>query len=117
MAHWHDVLPSGRVLDVKYEDTVADLEGVARRIVSHCGLPWDERCLDFHRTERVVRTSSATQVRRPIYATSVDRWKVYETMLGPLIAELHSHARAAGDENAKPPADMVNKFLTTAAAQ
>jgi tetratricopeptide (TPR) repeat protein len=88
MAHWHQVLPPGRILDVAYEDTVADLEGVARRIVAHCGLPWDARCLDFHSTERIVRTASAAQVRRPIYASSVGRRHAYQSMLEPLLAEL-----------------------------
>jgi hypothetical protein len=88
MAHWHSVLPPGRILDVNYEDTVADVEGVARRIVAHCGLPWDQRCLDFHRTERAVRTASAAQVRSPIYASSIGRWRAYQSFLGPLLAEL-----------------------------
>jgi len=88
MAHWHQVLPPGRILDVAYEDIVADLEGEARRIMAHCGLPWDARCLDFHSTERVVRTASAAQVRRPIYASSVGRRRAYQSMLGPLLAEL-----------------------------
>jgi tetratricopeptide (TPR) repeat protein len=88
MAHWHQVLPPGRILDVAYEDIVADLEGVARRIVAHCGLPWDARCLEFHSTERIVRTASAAQVRRPIYASSVGRRRAYQSMLGPLLAEL-----------------------------
>jgi hypothetical protein len=88
MAHWHRVLPPGRILDVNYEDTVADVEGVTRRILSHCGLPWDERCLDFHRTERAVRTSSATQVRKPIYTGSVGRRHVYGPLLEPLLEEL-----------------------------
>jgi hypothetical protein len=56
------VLPRPRIIDVGYEDLVGDLEGVARRIIAHCGLPWDSRCLEFHRTERPVRTASATQV-------------------------------------------------------
>jgi tetratricopeptide (TPR) repeat protein len=88
MAHWHRVLPTGRILDVSYEETVADLEGAARRILGYCGLPWDPRCLDFHLTERVVRTASATQVRRPIYTGSIGRWRAYEPSLGPLLAEL-----------------------------
>jgi Flp pilus assembly protein TadD len=92
MAHWHDVLPPGRIIDVHYEDLVADLEGVARRIVSHCGLAWDVRCLDFGRTERPVRTASATQVRKPIYKDSVGRWRKYEAFLGPLLAELEPSA-------------------------
>ena len=72
MAHWHQVLRPGRILDVVYEDIVADLEGEARRIVAHCGLPWDARCLDFHSTERIVRTASAAQVRRPILSARLD---------------------------------------------
>jgi tetratricopeptide (TPR) repeat protein len=92
MAHWHRVLPAARILDVSYEETVADLEGAARRILSHCGLPWDPRCLDFHLTERVVRTASATQVRQPIYRSSIGRWHAYEPWLGPLLAELQQSA-------------------------
>jgi tetratricopeptide (TPR) repeat protein len=88
MAHWHQVLPPGRILDVAYEDIVADLEGMARRIVAHCCLPWDARCLEFHSTDRIVRTASAAQVRRPIYASSVGRRRAYQSMLEPLLAEL-----------------------------
>lgn len=92
MAHWHDVLPPGRIMDVQYEELIADLDGVARRIVSHCGLQWDARCLDFHRTERPVRTASAAQVRKPIYKDSVGRWRKFEPFLGPLLAELERSA-------------------------
>jgi tetratricopeptide (TPR) repeat protein len=88
MAHWRRVLPAGRILDVKYEGVVADLEGQARRIIAHCGLPWDERCLSFHKTERPVRTASASQVRQPIYSTAVGRWRVYEEHIGPLLKSL-----------------------------
>ncbi len=88
MEHWHRVLPAGRILDVRYEDVVADLEGQARRIVAHCGLDWDPRCLAFHETERPVRTASATQVRQPIYNSSIGRWRVHKPSLGPLLAEL-----------------------------
>jgi cytochrome c-type biogenesis protein CcmH/NrfG len=88
MTHWRRVLPPGRIIDVCYEDLVGDLEGGARRIIAHCGLPWDRRCLDFHRTERTVRTASAAQVRRPIYKSSVGRWRKYEKFLGPLLDEL-----------------------------
>jgi tetratricopeptide (TPR) repeat protein len=88
MAHWRGVLPENVMLEVQYEEVVADLEGQARRIVAHCGLEWDARCLDFHKTERSVRTASATQVRQPIYQSSVGRWRAYEAFLGPLLAEL-----------------------------
>ena len=76
------------MLEVQYEEVVADLEGQARRIVAHCGLEWDPRCLDFHKTERPVRTASVAQVRQPIYKSSVGRWRAYEPFLGPLLAEL-----------------------------
>ena len=88
MAHWHRVLPTGRILDVRYEDVVADLEGQARRIVAHCGLDWDPRCLAFHQTERPVLTASATQVRQPIYNSSIGRWRGYKEFLAPLLVEL-----------------------------
>ena len=84
------MLPPGRILDVRYEDVVADLEGQARRIVAHCGLDWDPQCLAFHKTERVVRTASATQVRQPIYKDAVGRWRRYQEFLAPLMAELKS---------------------------
>jgi tetratricopeptide (TPR) repeat protein len=88
MAHWHRVLPAGRILDLRYEDVLADLEGAARRLVAHCGLPWEEACLSFHKTQRPVRTASATQVRQPIYKSAVGRWRVYEPHLGPLLRAL-----------------------------
>jgi tetratricopeptide (TPR) repeat protein len=88
MAHWRQILPAGSFLDVRYEDVVADLEGQARRILAYCGLPWDDRCLSFHRTERVVRTASAIQVRKPIYQGAIGRWRVYEEQLGPLLRAL-----------------------------
>ena len=84
MAHWHAVLPPGRILDVQYEDVVADLPAQARRIVEHCGLPWDERCLAFHATTRPVRTASLAQVRQPLYGAAVGRARAYEEFLGPL---------------------------------
>ncbi len=92
MAHWSRVLPPGRILDVRYEDVVANLEGEARRIIDHCRLPWDSRCLDFHRTERLVRTASAAQVRQPIYTTSIGRHHGHEAGIAPLLAELSDAA-------------------------
>jgi len=92
MAHWRRVLPPSQMLEVRYEDVVGDLDGAARRIVAHCGLAWDARCLDFHRTERAVRTASAAQVRRPIYRDSVARWRKYERFLAPLLAALDAQA-------------------------
>ena len=71
---------------------VADLESQAQRIIAYCGLPWDERCLSFHRTERPIRTASATQVRKPIYRSAVGRWRVYEDQLEPLLTALSGRA-------------------------
>ena len=92
MEHWHRVLPKGRILDVRYEDLVADLEREARRIIAHCGLAWDPRCLSFHDTDRPVRTASFLQVRQPIYKNAVGRAQAYEEFLGPLKTAL------AGDD-------------------
>jgi hypothetical protein len=88
MEHWRRVLPAGRIIDVCYEDVVTDLEGEARRIVAHCGLEWDDRCLDFHKTARPVRTASAVQVREPIYRSAVGRAKQYAPYLAPLLTAL-----------------------------
>ena len=87
MAHWRAVLPIP-VHEVDYEETVADLEGVARRLLDACGLEWDPACLEFYRTRRSVRTASVTQVRQPIYTKSVARWKNYERELADLFAGL-----------------------------
>jgi hypothetical protein len=76
------------MLEVKYEDLVADFEPQARRIVDHCGLEWEDACLDFHKTRRPVRTASAAQVRQPIYQSSVGRWQPYKHLLRPLLEAL-----------------------------
>jgi tetratricopeptide (TPR) repeat protein len=101
MAHWHRVLPPGRILDVHYEDLVADLEGQARSIIAHCGLPWDPQCLRFQETERPVLTLSAAQVRQPIYRSAIGRWRAYENALGPLLAELGSPAPAGSGNDGR----------------
>jgi tetratricopeptide (TPR) repeat protein len=88
MAHWKRVLPAGAFLEVRYEDVVGDLEGQAKRILSHCDLPWDPSVLSFHQNERSVRTASGLQVRQPLYASSVARWRRYESHLAPLLREL-----------------------------
>jgi tetratricopeptide (TPR) repeat protein len=87
MQHWREALP-GVMFEARYEDTVADVEGQARRVIDFLGLPWTDDCLKFYETERPVKTASASQVRRPIYTTSVNRWKKYEKYLGPLLEEL-----------------------------
>lgn len=83
MAHWHNVLP-GRILDIHYEDTIADPEYWSRKLIEHVGLEWDDACLAPHKLDRMVKTASHWQVRQPIYNTSVQRWKNYEKYLEPL---------------------------------
>lgn len=87
MRHWQAVLPVP-VFTFAYEEAVQDLEAVARRLIAFCGLPWEARCLDFHRTERPILTASRQQVRRPVYASSVGKWRRYERHLEPLRAAL-----------------------------
>ncbi|HCR86248.1 MAG TPA: hypothetical protein DIV86_06180 [Alphaproteobacteria bacterium] len=84
MDHWKKVLPKGTILDVQYEDVVDDLEKQAKRLIKHCGLKWDNSCLDFHNNKRYVKTASVAQVREPIYKSSVARWKNFEKHLNPL---------------------------------
>ena len=83
MRHWDDVLP-GKVLRVQHEDVLDDLEGQVRRMLDFCGLPFEQSCIDFYKTERSVRTASSEQVRQPITKSGVDQWRRYETFLGPL---------------------------------
>jgi tetratricopeptide (TPR) repeat protein len=83
MRHWEAVLP-GCVLRVQHEDLVGDLEGQVRRLLDHCGLGFEPACVEFHRTERSVRTASSEQVRQPIYREGLDQWRHYEPWLGEL---------------------------------
>jgi tetratricopeptide (TPR) repeat protein len=93
MDHWAMLLagdPHGsgaRMLDVPYEELTADQDTWSRRIIEHAGLPWDDACLRFHEAERVTHTASADQVRRPMYRTSVERWRRYETQLLPIMGD------------------------------
>ena len=87
MAHFDAVLP-GRVHRVFYEDMVAETEGEVRRLLDHCGLPFEEACLRFYENDRAVRTASSEQVRRPIFREATDHWRQFEPWLGPLKAAL-----------------------------
>jgi tetratricopeptide (TPR) repeat protein len=82
MAHWRAVLPGDRLLEVDYEDVVADRERAARRIIDFCGLPWDAACLQPERNTRPIATPSLWQARQPVYRTAVARWRHYERWLG-----------------------------------
>jgi tetratricopeptide (TPR) repeat protein len=83
MEHWDAVLP-GKVLRVQHEDVVDDLEGNVRRILEFCELEFEPACVEFHKTERSVRTASSEQVRQPIFKEGIDQWRNYEPWLGPL---------------------------------
>jgi hypothetical protein len=87
MEYWQEVLPLP-LLEVDYEETVADLEGAARKLVAWCGLAWEPACLEFHQAQRPVKTASAVQVRQPVYRTSVGKWRHYEQALVSLFTEL-----------------------------
>jgi tetratricopeptide (TPR) repeat protein len=87
MKFWREEFP-GVMFEVRYEDNVADVEAQAKRIIEHLGLEWDDKCLNFYNIDRPVKTASVTQVRRPIYATSTNRWRKYEKYLQPLLHEL-----------------------------
>jgi tetratricopeptide (TPR) repeat protein len=84
MDHWRSTLPATVILDVPYEGLVSDQEAWTRRMLEFIGLPWDPRCLEFHRTERTVLTASQWQVRQKLDASSVGRWRHYEKFLGAL---------------------------------
>ena len=93
MDQWRHALPPGfNVLEIDYEEAVADLEGVARRLLAAMGLDWDPGCLEFHRTRRPVKTASQVQVRRPLYRGSVGRWRLYSDELADLFARLECRA-------------------------
>lgn len=88
MARWSSILPKSALLDVQYETLINDLEGETRRLIKFCGLEWDSAVLRFYETKRAVRTKSEYQVRRPIYKSSIGRWRTYEKWLSPLLTAL-----------------------------
>lgn len=85
--HWETLFPN-KILSVQYEDVVQDIEGQAKRIVEYCNLPWEEECLEFYKSKRAVHTASVTQVRQPIYNTSVGKWQRYGDTIAPLLEAL-----------------------------
>lgn len=91
MQHWNDLLPN-QLVNVAYKDMVADQEGMSRMLIDRIGLDWDDACLKFNENERGVLTASQWQVRQPIYKTSLERWRTYETELAPLIQVLDAAA-------------------------
>ena len=101
-AHWSRCLPLA-MHHVHYETLVADFETEARKLVDFLGLSWEPACLEFHKTERLVSTASAWQVRQPLYASSVGRWRNYAKHLGPLCAAIGIDPEAP---TGTPPADI-----------
>ena len=95
MHHWCTVLPGDRFIEVRYEDIVGDIEAQARRMLAFCGLAWDPACLDFHQTARIIRTASLNQVRQPLHADSIGRWRPYAQHLSPLLDALGISAAPA----------------------
>jgi tetratricopeptide (TPR) repeat protein len=91
--HWRRVLPQP-MLTIDYERLVFDLEGESRRLIEFLGLEWEPACLEFHKTERPVRTASGWQVRQPLFTHSVGRWRNYRKHLGPLLEALASAGEA-----------------------
>ncbi|MFT3673145.1 sulfotransferase [Aestuariivirga sp.] len=87
MRYWKKLFPD-QIFELRYEDMVADQETLSRRLIAFCDLPWDDACLNFHERKNTVRTFSRTQVRQPVYSSSVERWRRYESRLGPLFAKL-----------------------------
>jgi hypothetical protein len=98
MRHWRAVLPAGTFFEVPYEALVRDQRHWTERLLEFIGLPWEARCLDFHRTERVVITASRWQVRQRMNSGSVGRWRHYEEYLAPLRPLLE----LAGDGESRP---------------
>lgn len=90
MMHWRRALSPHAMLDVSYEDVVDNLEEQSRRLLDYCGLAWDDRCLSFHKTDRLVTTASAVQVRQPLFRSSLHRRQHYQDHLQPLLAELNA---------------------------
>jgi tetratricopeptide (TPR) repeat protein len=87
MRHWREQFP-GVMYEIRYEDNINDVEGQARSLINYLGLEWNDACLNFYDTDRPVKTASASQVRKPIYKTSTNRWRKYETYLKPLLDEI-----------------------------
>ena len=83
MDHWHAVQP-GRVLTVHYEKVIKDFESQVRDLLTFCQLPFEQDCLEFHKSERAVRTASSAQVRQPINEHGLEAWRPYEKQLKPL---------------------------------
>ena len=103
MEHWNKVLPKGVLTTVHYEDVVTDTEKEAKALIEFIGLDWNPKCLDFHKSDRPVKTASVAQVRKPIYKTAVKRWKKYGDGLQPLVDAIEGKptGKAGGKSKSK----------------
>ena len=90
MTHWHTVMPAV-IHDIHYENLVTDIAGETRQLLDYCGLPWEDQCLDFHKSKSASTTASAPQVRQKVYTSSVGKWRMYEDELQPLKDVLESN--------------------------
>lgn len=86
--HWKTVLPAGTLIEIAYEDIVGDFDATSRRLLDFLGLPWEDEVLRFHASTAPSTTASAVQVRRPLYASSIGKWRHHEAELAPLKARL-----------------------------
>ena len=101
MEHWNSVLPEGRILRVQHEDVLDDLEGQVARILNYCELPFEEACVNFHQTERAVRTASSEQVRKPINRAGQGQWRPFSDHLEPLRKALGELLETKGQTHAE----------------
>jgi tetratricopeptide (TPR) repeat protein len=101
MEHWNKVLPKGVLTTVQYEDVVANTEKEAKALIEFIGLKWDPKCLEFHKSDRPVKTASVAQVRKPIYKTAVKRWKKYGDGLQPLVDAINGSTATGGKSRAR----------------
>ena len=96
MQHWHNVLPSTRIFDLPYEQMVNHHEELTKQLLDYIGLPWDPNCLNFYNNDRIVKTASLVQVRKPIYKTSVKRWQHFSDELQPLLNMVNAYRNKKG---------------------
>ena len=96
MQHWQTVLPSTVMFDCPYEQMITNHEAFSKQLVEYIGLPWDPNCLNFYKNDRIVKTASLTQVRKPIYKTSVQRWQYFAEELQPLLERVAPYRNKKG---------------------
>ena len=99
MDHWETILPPGRILRVQHEDVLGDLQGQVSRILEYCELPFEAACVNFHETQRAVRTASSEQVRQPLNRSGQNQWKGFDPFLTPLKEALGDLLEADGARN------------------